>query len=409
MEQSKKAAVVAAAPVVAAALTIHLYLYEEVLASLRWAIMIRNYTEAIFWALELYDSDMLDVTPLIEFWIQQTGFTLGSLSTLASLLSLKDLTRGQFIYSIYAWCRLETDPTCFHLLIRGSLRPHTWTINFPHLMEFKDLSQAAYNCLTRRKLTESWLIARGLSAEDQWSLIDRFRSTDDLINLINLIKGLDISDCLKRVACFTIVSLPRVELDKCFIIPPLRDVPDELIERIDEWDNEESIKLRRQYKVRPEAIAYTCSRSSLPTAESNISYIEENFEAELEASPCWQSILEDYQTGGQWKSDRYKELFYEAYFPYASDDIPDEWSNADKEKSHGRGLGKPNEAALRQYINHVIRHKSVWLYDSCEPLTDKLPSSLDWDTVYSDLLGPCSSHLQSMLPFKPIIKQFMIS
>ena len=368
--------------------------------------MIRNYTEAIFWALELYDSDMLDIKPLIEFWIQQTGFTTHSLSILVNLLNLNDLSRDQFIYMIYAWCRLETDTTCFHLLIRGSLRPHIWSINFPHLIEFKDLSEAAYNCLTRRKLTEAWLIARGLSAEDQWTLIDRFTEKADAINLI---KGLDVSDSLKRVACFTIASLPRVELDKCFFIPTLRDVPDELIELIDEWDNQESIRLRRYYKVRPEAIVYTCSRSSLPTSESNMSNIQEDFDAELEASPCWQAILEGYQDDGQWKSDRYKELFYETYFPYVTDDIPDEWSLKDKEKSHGRGLGKSDRVALRQYINHVIKHKSVWLYDSCEPLTDILPVSLDWDVVYSEMLEPCSSYLESQLPFKPIIKQFVIS
>ena len=398
MEQSKKA------------LTIHLYLYEEVLASLRWSIMIRNYNEAIFWGLELYDSDMLDVKPLIEFWIQQTGFTLYSLSILASLLSLKDLSRSEFIYTIYTWCRLETmDPSCFHLLIRGSLTPHTWNIQFPHLTEFKDLSQATYNCLSRRKLTEAWLIARGLTAEEQWVLIDRFRGTADLNNLISLIKSIDVSDCLKRVACFVLVSLPRTELDKCFFIPGLKDVPDELIELIDEWDNEDSIKLRRQYKVRPEAIVYTCDRSSAPTSESNIADLQDGLEAQLQASPCWQTILEDYCDDGSWKSDRYKELFYEAYFPYATVDIPNEWSLQDKEKSHGHGLGKSDEAALRQYINHVIKHKSVWLYDPCKPLTDKLPASLDWDTVYLDLLGPCSSHLQSMLPFKPIIKSFMIN
>lgn len=412
MEQSKKATVLAAAPVVAAApvlaaaMTIHLYLYEEVLASLRWSLMLRNYTEAIFWGLELYDSDMLDVKPLIEFWIQQTGFTTHSLSILASLLSLNDLSRAQFIYMIYAWCRLESDPTCFHLLIRGSLTSSTWNIQFPHLTEFKDLSQAAYNCLTRRKLTEAWLIARGVPAEDQWVLIDSFT---DKISAINLIKGLDISDSLKRVACFVLASLPRTELDKCFLIPALRDVPDELIELIDEWDNQDSIKLRRHYKVRPEAILYTCSRSSAPTAECNIVDIQEGLESQLQASPCWQTILEDYQDGGKWKSDRYKELFYEAYFPYTSVDIPDEWSLADKEKSHGRGLGKSDQVALRQYINHVIKHKSVWLYDSLMPLTDKLPASLDWDAVYSDMLESCSSHLEQMLPFKPIIKSFIIS
>jgi hypothetical protein len=119
--------------------------------------------------------------------------------------------------------------------------------------------------------------------------------------------------------------------------------------------------------------------------------------------------LEDYQDEGQWKSESLREAFYNTYFPYSVDDIPDEWSLAEKEKSHGRGLGKTNETAIRQYINNVIRHKSIWLHDSYEALTDTLPKSLDWDSVYSELLAPCLENLQSNLPFKPIIKRFEIS
>jgi hypothetical protein len=37
----------------------------------------------------------------------------------------------------------------------------------------------------------------------------------------------------------------------------------------------------------------------------------------------------------QFPSDDVLEQFYEQYFP---DDIPDEWSKQDQEKSHGRGL-----------------------------------------------------------------------
>lgn len=50
--------------------------------------------------------------------------------------------------------------------------------------------------------------------------------------------------------------------------------------------------------------------------------------------------MEPYQTGGQWTSDEDMEQFYKAHFP---DDIPDEWTRAEKEKSHGPGIhgGEP--------------------------------------------------------------------
>ena len=54
------------------ALTLHLYRYDEVLASLEWSIVNRAHTEAVFWGLELYDSDMLAETPelLGKIWMQ---------------------------------------------------------------------------------------------------------------------------------------------------------------------------------------------------------------------------------------------------------------------------------------------------------------------------------------------------
>ena len=388
-------------------LTIHLYVWEAVLANLRWAIMGRNYREAIFWAIELYESNMLDTEFLLEVWIQQTGFTKHGISILKDILAMKELERGEFIYSIYKWCHLEImDTTCFQLLIRGSLTPYNWTIQFPHLVEFKDIEHAVYNCLTRKKLSEAWIIARALDSDAVWLIIDRFSEKAELISLI---KSLEVSDYLKRVACFVLITLSNEAIHAALSEPEMRDFPDELIDLIDELDNEESIKKRRRFKIRPEALTYICARSCMPVSDSNMDEIQDNLEQNLHSSPCWQVILEDYQVQGQWKSESLREAFYNTYFPYIDDDIPDEWSLAEKEKSHGRGLGKTDETAIRQYINNIIRYKSIWLHDSYEPLTDTLPKSLDWDSVYSELQGPCLENLQSNLPFKPIIKRFEIS
>ncbi len=368
--------------------------------------MARNYREAIFWAIELYDSNMLDTEFLIEVWIQQTGFTKHGISVLKDILTMKELERGPFIYSIYNWCRLEImDTTCFQLLIRGSLTSYNWIIQFPHLIEFKDIQHAVYNCLTRRKLTEAWIIARALDSDVQWSVIDRFSEKAELIKLI---KSLEVSDTLKRIASFVLITLSREAINATVSEPEKRDFPDELIEMIDELDNEESIRKRRQFKIRPEALTYICSRSCIPVSDSNVCEIQDGLEQNLHVSPCWQIILEDYQVEGQWKSEWLREAFYNTYFPYAIDDVPDEWPLAEKEKSHGRGLGKSIEAAIRQYINNVIRNKSIWLHDSYECLSDTLPKSLEWDSIYSELQGPCLENMQSNLPFKPIIKRFEI-
>ena len=49
-----------------------------------------------------------------------------------------------------------------------------------------------------------------------------------------------------------------------------------------------------------------------------------------------------------------REAFYQEFFP---DDIPDEWTKADKQKSHGDGLLAPNERPnlLKYARNHLSR------------------------------------------------------
>jgi hypothetical protein len=57
---------------------------------------------------------------------------------------------------------------------------------------------------------------------------------------------------------------------------------------------------------------------------------------------------------GGWKrirrNDDIREAFYDLYFP---DDIPDEWSAADQEKSHGYGLFVSTSTELNQYNKHL--------------------------------------------------------
>jgi hypothetical protein len=144
--------------------------------------------------------------------------------------------------------------------------------------------------------------------------------------------------------------------------------------------------------------------------ESVLMDIHYNLEANLKDSYCWQIILDDYMEHGQWKSDTYKEMFYNTYFPWINDDIPDEWSLKDKEQSHGRGLGKKPEIGLRHFINGIISQKSCIGFYTPIRVTerDTLPNTLDWDSVYDSMISECSDALKSALPFRPIKKEFII-
>jgi hypothetical protein len=185
-------------------------------------------------------------------------------------------------------------------------------------------------------------------------------------------------------------------------------VASELVRAVEDWSAEESIRKRRSYKIRPEAITYWCSRSSIPVADSLLNDIECDLEKNLKLSHCWQTILEDYEENGSWKSDHFKEMFYNTYFPWLKDDIPDEWPLKDKEQSHGRGLGKRPEIGMRHFINGTLNEKSCIGFYNPRKITEKdtLPTTLDWDSVYDGMTVKYYDVLKSALPFRPIKKLF---
>jgi hypothetical protein len=400
------------------ALTLHLYRYEEVIAALQWAIIHHLSEEAVFWGLELYDSGLMDdvFEVLMDLWAQHIGFGKHGLATLYNMIKLQqcdDLDRDIWIYSLYIWSNIRTmDTTGFQLLVRGSTIPVEWNLNFSHKCEYKSLDAATTDCLTRGKLTEAWLIARAIPSERQWLLLNELSQKKERVEIFNILKGLQLSDCVKRAICFILLTVSVPTLIQSLLTPKLDSIllnglPEEIALAIENWDSEESIRKRRKFKIRPEAI-WNCSRSFIDARESNFIDIQMNLEKSLILSPCWQSILEDYMEPGkegQWKSDAYREMFYKTYFPCSIDDIPDEWSLKDKEQSHGLGFGKKFHSALRQYINNIIRDRScIGLYISIQNVNEYNDLSLEWDPVYEAIKEKASPYLEAKLPFKPLVK-----
>jgi hypothetical protein len=394
-------------------LTLHLYRYEEVLSSVRWSLIKQNHTELTFWGLELYDSDMMDDLSdlLITTWVQWIGFGKSCFPVVAELQKVSEMDRDEFIQNIYSLCRLPRDSTGFNLLLKGTLAQTTWQPRFVHANQYLTIEQATEDCLRRGKLTEAWLLARALEPDAQWTLLNKAAKARGRTEQLDVIRLLEF-DCLSRVAAFILVSITDEAFAQCILPYTKPHVVSELISAISFWDSQESIRLRRVYKVRSEAITFWCSRSSLPVSDSLLKDIECDLEKNLKESHCWKTILEDYEENGSWKSDQFKEMFYNTYFPWLKDDIPDEWPLKDKEQSHGRGLGKRQEVALRHFINGTLSQKScIGFYTQIKKIAerDTLPITLDWDVVYNAMTEKCSYALKPALPFRPIRKQFDLS
>lgn len=395
------------------ALTLHIYHYEEVISAFKWAIIKHNCREAVFWGLELYDSGMMEdiFEVLVSIWIEHIGFGKHCLTTLYDILGCQqsdELDRDTWIKHVYVWSNMRTaDSTGFQILVRGALISKTWTPYFKHAKAYDSLDMALTDCLKRGKLLEAWSIARGVSSERVWKVLSERCEVLNRLQAFETIKALDVPDCLRRCACMVLVTISDPTLVNSLEPLNATDIPSEIQSMVDDLDSELSLRRRRVFKIRPECLV-DCARTVLPSNKSNFKDIELDLEENLKRSPCWQVVLEEYmESDYTWKSDFYKEMFYNSYFPYCVDDIPDEWSLKDKEQSHGRGLGKTGQLATYQYINNMLRNKScLGVYSSIQHVISSPLNSLDWASIYDELYAECKAHLEAKLPMQPSKKVF---
>ena len=384
-------------------LTKHLYRKDEVLSSLRWSIITHNLTDTAFWTLELFVSGLVqECTELLEtIWLYHIGF--GSWFALRLILHIYeagDISQEDLLAITCAFARRKLcDSTIFHLLLRGaSDKGKSWTPTFPHAIEYQTIQEAVLDCLKRGKLQEAWLLGLALTEEEQWPMLENMATELGRAKELQVLK--ELRECRQEslAAAYTLVSLDHVTWMQSQ--QALNNtVPKEVQAAIEDWaalDLAKSIRKRRAIKPRPEALLLTARSAQTPYVSSE-PQIQGVLLKALLASEYWSAVLEPYMVNGKWKSPRYKELFYDTHFPQ---DIPDEWSLADREKSHGRGLGKTQEQARARFIHYTLQHsKSLELWNSTFPIS--LDCSMDWTALYS-------YRPKFLLPMKPVYKVFEI-
>lgn len=344
-------------------LTIHLYRKDEALASIRWAILSRNHIETLFWGLELYDSNMESdaIEMLAMTWITCIGF--GSFACLESLTKANTLDRDEWCELLMGWSRSEVrDTTAFYLMLRSRDPISDYTITFPHEKEYESYDDALRDTLRRGKVLDAWLLSDCIRVLEE---VAQEKGRGDALKVIQECKYLN--ELEKRAAAFVLVTLDDARYRnsqaplKCIITDECRDA-------IQGWDAENCMRARRVYKVRYDAILYLCERSFQPVEESNESEIQDQLESTLLASSYWKNVMKPYM-----KTERKREQFYDTFFSYLTHDIPDEWSLSDREKSHGRGLGKTKEQAFKQFIRSTFQRSTTLGIWNCDISTLRIP------------------------------------
>ena len=320
-----------------ASLSRHFYRIDEVKASFKYALLKKNIRESIFWCLELVDTMMIEDVFDCIIWCWFYG-SPSSYSYLLKLLELKNKDEydlAEVFPLVQAFCCLDRDASVFWLLRKGysDEQPDFITIG-----PSNEETQCLHRAIQQGKILLAWKLLRCRWGAEAWNILEGYE------------KGVSVL----RVEGFTWEARAAAVLLACRGVKKqtlnLTLVP-EIQECLASWEELEGRRSRRVYKIRPEAITWGTIRGACSHTKKNLSQLRTPLAA-MAGSPFWESVAEEI---GGWSvindDDDVKESFFEVYFP---DDIPDEWSAADQEKSHGYGLAFEGANQEEKYFRGLL-------------------------------------------------------
>jgi hypothetical protein len=152
---------------------------------------------------------------------------------------------------------------------------------------------------------------------------------------LTTIAGTGLGPWEQRATIVAALCLDRISFTASWNQTAVREIPSEL----ETWAANLGRRARRVYTIPDECLYWLTRRGKeLSVYDTNEKEIMGHLEKSvaLWGSSFWDSVAEDFGGWAAIKSDaESREAFYETYFP---DDIPDEWSSADRVKSHSRGV-----------------------------------------------------------------------
>lgn len=298
-------------------LTRHFYELDEVISALQYSLAAK-FPRAAFWLWELVVSEefKLAYDTLLGAWVEHGNGLYAELMRPIPVL-----------------------PREWTLLLRRiEIAINTSCIPTPHPVPYKTKSLAFLNALGP-SADVSWFISlESAISERKIATIDKLLRTKEhyiwpslgLFHDFTILRELIPPECAPHAAaCFLCSSQ----------LQPPQSAP--LYDSL--WsDYYKNLGRRRgrAYAIPVEALHAGTTRGALSKTYTNIYELLDTEHLLYEGCAFWRRILSIYgaymniENTIEFPTDELKEIFYETYFP---DDIPDEWSRVEHEKSHGRG------------------------------------------------------------------------
>lgn len=388
----------------------HFYSLDEVHAALSYCSRRNDPIETLFWCQELLLSGHIGetISTLFEAWLWHKGpFHLSWLIHAWNTLRSDSLSADDILLSAAQLSMIpyeQQDHSLWNILaLSSSEMPDRVTPSTPSWVCDNMNEKELYfvRALHQGKARSAWWMAQQLSTTRTWSLLESYLShqspsynivVDALKNYEHLL-GYQSPEYDTIMLCLAVLCGCLSEEQ---MVLSMKELPSSLhsthIEAIQRW-NERIGRKAYRYRSIPSACLYgVTQRGRTKWNQSTVSHLN-YVEPSLIGCPFWEEAISEYGIieDGRivWNSDDDLEAFYDRYFP---DDIPDEWTKAEKAVSHGDGVLSPTEVVtLYKYSRSAFTKWSrlVWnTYDAMLSVLQSRSTENIWDGILSSIYMP---------------------
>ena len=346
----------------------HFYSLDEVQAALLYTTSHNTPAEALFWCQELVLSGSISeaISTLFHSWLWHTGpMRLQWLVNVwRSSLITEELTEDDILLATYRLAAIhhsQRDNSLWNILVltmeNPSKMPDRITRKTPHIKGIDDKKELYFvRAMFQGKAQAAWWISQYIDVDRIWILLDWFLKNVhtvfkeeyticlEALQSYELLLGYKSAeyDIIVRCAAINIMCIPLKRQELSFKVEPEIDV--RTAQMLNELELSVGLRERRVHKIPTACLYGTTARAMIQWTQKN--YVQlYNVEKYLIGCPFWDEVIVKYANvldSGiiQWHSDDTMEQFYDKYFP---DDIPDEWTLLDQQKSHGDGILGPSD------------------------------------------------------------------
>jgi hypothetical protein len=310
-------------------LTRHFYRLDEVRAALAYSIMKGRVQEAAFWGQELVESEALREAwaTVLETWLWHAlvldpAFLSDVFTSSEVFQSIEQLHLS--VYRLAMVCREQRDNSLWALLVIGTQEglPDRLCMRLPsYEADSTALQRYMVGSLFQGKALGAWWAATKLGLDDA----DRLLNPSPLPAILTSLR-LDGEEWRPIGVCARILHQIATASTGSIASAPWT-LPADLAGLLRAWSIQVGRRQRRLYAIPKECLYAQTERGILLSTQTTLGELR-IIEPALSLSLFWSNRFRA-------TDDEAIEAFYAAYFP---DDIPDEWSLKDQEKSHGSGI-----------------------------------------------------------------------